>query len=99
MTIEEQVRAEYPFFALSEDTTRYTVGPEDFPAWYEELIAEKVVLRTAETAAATAEAAEETRRTQAKAAYDALKAGTATNAQVQKVVAFLLRERFRDLAP
>jgi hypothetical protein len=38
MTIEEQVRAEYPFFALSEDTTRYTVGPEDFPAWYEELI-------------------------------------------------------------
>jgi hypothetical protein len=46
-----------------------------------------------------AEAAEKTRQDQAKAAYDALKAGTATNAQTQKVVAFLLRERFRELAP
>jgi hypothetical protein len=38
-----------------------------------------------------AEAAEEARRTQVKSMYDALKSGTATNAQVQKVVAFLLR--------
>lgn len=46
-----------------------------------------------------AESIEETRRETAKAIYPALKAGTATNAQVQKVLAFLLRERFRDLAP
>jgi hypothetical protein len=45
------------------------------------------------------ETTDRTQRDQAKAAYDALKAGTATNAQVQKTIAFLLRERFRELAP
>jgi hypothetical protein len=40
-----------------------------------------------------------TRDEQAKTMYAALKAGTATNAQVQKVVAFLLRERFKELSP
>lgn len=45
------------------------------------------------------ETADRTQREQAKALYAAVRAGTATNAQVQKLVAFLLRQEFRDLAP
>jgi hypothetical protein len=97
--IDARVRAEHPFFKMSEHDRDIFVTPEEFPEWYEELIAERVVWATEAEAQAAADAVEQTRRDQAKAAYDALKSGTATNAQVQKVVAFLLRERFRELAP
>jgi non-homologous end joining protein Ku len=99
MTIEERVRAEHPFFRMHEGAKTWIVSPEEFPVWYEDLIAERVAWATEAEAQRVAEAAEETRRTQVKALYDALKAGTATSAQTQKVLAFLLRERFRELAP
>jgi hypothetical protein len=74
--------------------------PEWFPGQdYEAIAADRGQMWLARVTADEANAAEKTRGDQAKTAYDALKAGTATNAQVQKVVAFLLRERFRDLAP
>jgi hypothetical protein len=50
-------------------------------------------------AQATLAAAEQTRRDKAKAAYTRLKAGTATNAQVQEVVAWLLRQEIKELLP
>jgi hypothetical protein len=44
-------------------------------------------------------AEEDARREKAKAAYTRLKAGTATNAQVQEVVAWLLRQEIKELLP
>jgi hypothetical protein len=99
MTIEERVRAEHPFFVVTEGTASFTVSPEEFPEWYEEMIAERVAWATEAEAQATIEAAEQTRREKAKAAYTRLKAGTATSAQVQEVVAWLLRQEVRELEP
>jgi hypothetical protein len=94
-----RIRAENPTFTINENAQHITVSPEEFPEWYEELIAERVLWATEAEAQAVLDAAEATRREKAKAAYTRLKAGTATNAQVQEVVAWLLRQEIRELAP
>jgi hypothetical protein len=99
MTLVEAVAAwksanSFPQKVCEDDKCRPTTQAE-----YNAMAADRGRMWLERVTAEEAESAEKTRQDQAKAAYDAIKAGTATAAQTQKVVAFLLRERFRELAP
>jgi hypothetical protein len=69
------------------------------PTEYDACLANAIASALAHQEAAALQSQEEARKEQIKLLYAALKAGTATNRQTQSVVAWLLREQARDLAP
>lgn len=94
--IEAALRAQFPNgIPVSIDGKRVMLTGSA----YEARIAEMKAAEIARQAAEADDAAEATRRDQAKALYTALKAGTATTKQTQAAVAWLLRQQIRELLP
>jgi hypothetical protein len=93
--IEAQMRADYPTLSRRTREGVVVLTEEEYDA----RIAEMVTAEVAWQAREAERALEQTARDKARAAYARLKAGTATNAQVQEVVAWLLRQQIRDLEP
>lgn len=94
--IEAALRAQFPVgIPVSVDGERVTLTGPAYEARLAEMVAAEVARQDAEAEAAS----EDTRREQAKALYDALKAGTATTRQAQSAVAWLLRQQIRELLP
>jgi len=94
--IEAQLRSDYADGIPVQVGDQTKTFPPGSPG-YEHRIAEMTDALVAVEAAVVVEAAEEAQRALAKTAYSALKAGTATAAQTQRVVAWLLREQVREL--
>lgn len=95
-TITARLRTEYPFpQSVFADGIKRGMTQSEYDAWIDQ---QAVAVRERQLAD-EAEAAEATRREQVKALYDALKAGTATNRQLQSAVAWLLRREIPELLP
>lgn len=73
-TIEQRVRAENPWFAVSEGGASWTVSPEEFPDEYEAMIADRVVLAIQAEAATIAETERRSTRDQVRLALATLTA-------------------------
>lgn len=67
-TIEQRIRAENPVFKIREDKRDVFVNAADFPAWYEELIAEQVAREIEAEARETVETEHKALRTKLRKA-------------------------------
>jgi len=94
--IEAQLRADLANgIVVSVNGKAKTIPPGT--AEYDQRIAEMADAMFAQQAVNQIATREAAQRDLAKTAYAALNAGTATNAQVQKVVAWLLRQQVMEL--
>jgi hypothetical protein len=94
--IEDQLRADLADGILVQvGGQKKTLAPGS-PA-YEARIEEMADAIFAQQQAGEVASREDAQRQQAKVAYSALKAGTATAAQTQRVVAWLLRQQMTEL--
>jgi hypothetical protein len=91
--IEARLRLEYPIITVVEGNTTRPLSPEE----YEVTLAEWVSAEQARQERESISAVASTQREQIKQLYTALQEGTATNLQVQKTVAWLLKQEIREL--
>lgn len=93
--IETSLRQQYPTLQLNEGGGQRNLTATEYDA----KIAEWAKNQLASEAQGVIDTTEKAERDKMKTRYAALKAGTATAAQVQEVVAWLLRQQVREIAP